>query len=258
MHANDIIKGNRLFLAPMSFLLTGAAFFAVLFFGAVIQGATGFGLAIFSMSILPFFLPVKSAVVAMLPASITMFVIILIKQRRFIHYRLLLGLLPGIFAGRWLGTWGVTVLPDEIMRMVLGGMLILLALYFLFFRERIRPAASPVTASIAGGLSGLFGGLANIGGPPLVLYLFNALEEKRAYQGTISAAFLVAALFSILLHGLYGNIGPAELKLSLFGVAAALTGTRLGLLVFHRISRKTLSLFIVLLTAASGISMVLV
>ncbi len=241
----------------MTLFLTGAAFFAVLFFGAIIQGATGFGLAIFSMSILPFFLPVKSAVVAMLPASITMFVIILIKQRRFINYRLLVGLLPGIFAGRWLGTWGVTVLPDEIMRTVLGGILILLALYFLFFRDRIHPTASPLTASIAGGLSGLFGGLANIGGPPLVLYLFNALEEKRAYQGTISAAFLIAALFSVLLHGLYGNIGSYEVKLSLFGVLAALTGTRLGLLIFHHISRGLLAGFIVILTALSGVSMVL-
>ena len=242
----------------MTFLQSGAAFFAVLFFGAIIQGATGFGLAIFSMSILPFFLPVRSAVVAMLPASITMFTIILLKQRRFIDYRLLLGLLPGIFVGRWLGTWGVTVLPDEKMRLVLGGMLVILSLYFLFFRDRIHPAATPLTATVAGGLSGIFGGLANIGGPPLVLYLFNALEEKRAYQGTISAAFLVAALFSILLHALYGNVGPAELRLSLFGIAAALTGTRLGLLIFHRISRRTLSLFIVLLTAVAGVSMVLV
>ena len=171
----------------MSFLLTGAAFFAVLFLGAAVQSATGFGMAIVAMAILPFFVPVKTAVVGMLPAAIVMFVVITVRRRYHINRRLFLSVLPGILFGRGLGTLILTELPDREMRYILGALMLVMSLYFFRMRGRLKLPASPWAAGIAGFASGLGGGLANIGGPPLVVYLLNACDDKREYQGTITA-----------------------------------------------------------------------
>lgn len=240
----------------MNLLSPGAAFFAVLFLGAAVQSATGFGMAIVAMSILPFFVPVKTAVVGMLPAAIVMFVVIIVRRQNHINGRLFLSVMPGIFIGRALGTWILTVLPDRQMRYILGGLMLILSLYFFRMRGRLKLPASPWVAGAAGFASGLGSGLSNIGGPPLVVYLFGACEEKREYQGTITAAFLVSGLYALGLHLYFGNINREVLELSLFGIAGTLAGTLIGLMIFHRTSKAVIAWFLILLTAYSGVSLV--
>ncbi len=241
----------------MPFFIIGGVFFGILFLGALVQSASGFGMAIVAMSILPFLVPVKTAVVGMLPASLVMFITILVKRRNFIQWKILLFLVPTLFIGRGIGTWALTVLPNRTMELIMGFLLILISLYYLFMKERIHLSENRAVGALAGFISGLSGGLANIGGPPLVLYLFTICRDKRVYQGTITAAFFISGLSSLLFHLFFGNFTAQRLLFGLFGIPGALLGTTLGLMVFHRTGRKFVSRMIVLLSALSGTALIM-
>lgn len=227
-----------------------------MFLGALSQSSIGFGYAIIAMSIIPFFMPVKTAAIVILGPAMFSMAALAFRLRHHINYRMFLLPLPAIIAGRTLGIFSLQYLEDQVVRLFLGGILIILSLYFFFLHDRIHLKANLATASGAGLLSGFFGGLANMSGPPLVIYYISALKTKEEYLSTLQISFFTGAVYTMATHVFYGNVTPPVMRYWVAGLAGTALGSYLGFKIFKRIERRVIIKGIYAFMAVSGAFMI--
>ncbi|WP_336744032.1 sulfite exporter TauE/SafE family protein [Aureimonas altamirensis] len=190
---------------------------AAVFGGAFIQSLTGFGFAMFAAPLL--------AVVAphMVPIPILVLTLIFTaglawRERRGVDWRELCWILAGrmpmtVIAGAAVAFLAPGVISLVFALFVLAGVAVSLAGW--------KVAPTPMSLTIAGGLSGFFGTLTSIGAPPLALVYQN--ERGPKIRGTLACNIIVGSFVSLLALGSAGAMGPAEIYGTLvlvpFGVA---------------------------------------
>lgn len=201
-----------------------------------LQGSTGFGFSILSMSLLPLLLPYRTAVTVTATSSIVMVLFFAVKLRKHISFKLMFYPFLSSTVTSLLGIYLLTTAPDEWMRRALGGILFLLSLYFVFFSERTRIAQTRSNGLIAGAVSGLLSGLFNLGGPPMVVYFLSAAEDKLQYHATLQCYFAVNGAVVLLLHALMGDYNSEVIRFSAVSLAGIAGGCLAGYSLFRRIS----------------------
>ena len=80
----------------------------------------------------------------------------------------------------------------------------------------------------------------SIGGPPIVAYYLNALEDKREYTATTQMFFIITTMALLVMHIRLGNVTREVLRFSAAAVAGLAVGTGLGLAVFRRLPLTTI------------------
>jgi len=231
--------------------------FITMFFGSIIQGATGLGFAIFSMPILTLILPIRIATLVVLLSAFIMVLWIFYRMRDYVIVKLVSFTVIGELIGRSIGIYSLMNLGTSILKNILGVTLIIFSLYFTFYYNKIRINISAKNSFIVGIISGIFGGMFNIGGPPKAIYFFAATSNKMEYQGCLQATNVITTIYSIFLHLTYGNIDLKILQLSILGMIAVLMGTPIGLKIFKEINKSLLSKFISFLMIIMGVMLII-
>lgn len=231
--------------------------FVISLLASLIQGATSFGFAIFAMAVLPFFVPFKTAAVLVLLLSMLSSWQNAFKNRRFINLKLVLPVLLTSFVGRTIGIKALVTLNTDILKMLLGITLIAFSIYFVAFNGRISIKPSTTNGAIAGIISGIIGGMFNTGGPPLVVYYFSALEDRKEYIANLHTTFALSSLYSLILHLAYGNMSLEILKISLVSAVAIPVGGMIGLYFFNKFNKSLLSKVIYTYMAIAGILLII-
>lgn len=218
----------------MSFILLGI----VVFIAAIIQSTSGFGFGIFSMALLPLFLPYKEANVLTLATVLCLQVYTIIKFRK--HINLKMVFVPGI-AAIIFGSIGVHLmisLKPRIMDFILGFFLWGLAFYMIFLASRIRLKKSPITGFFAGSFGGFMDGMFAIGGPPMVAYFDSVMEDPVEYQATLQFYFMVTTLNVIINNILCGNFNAKLIPPLSVSIVCCLVATTIGMHFTQKISMK--------------------
>lgn len=136
----------------------------------------------------------------------------------------------GALAGVPLGTWILTRSDPVMIRWMITALIAgLLALLMSGWRYRGRPAAS-LTVGV-GGLAGFFSGVAQVGGPPVVVYWLGGSIPAETVRANIVLYFAISTVFTIAAY-FVGDL----LTISVLGLAIV-TGPLygLGLLIGSRI-----------------------
>lgn len=212
--------------------------FFICFLASVVQGATGFGYAIITMTLLPFFMPFKTVVVIVLLLSIGLAAQLAWKMRGHIHMKFMVLPVFASMAGNWLGVILLQRLDTAVMKTILGLLLIGLAVYSTFVNH-MQIKATPQNSIMIGLISGVLAGMLNIG-VLLVIYYLSVFSDKRQYLATLQATFVVSSLITVGLHILYGNMDRSVLEIMPVGIAATLAGSFCGVWIFHRLSPTVL------------------
>lgn len=223
-----------------------------------VQRVSGFGLGIFAMMFLPHFLPshTAAATVSTLFSCVTS-VYNGVKYRKNVAVRTALPMLCAALISIPVGVYFSVAVSGEIFEILLGAVLIVLSVYFLFFSQRIRMKATAANGALAGALGGGLNGLFSTGGPPVVLYLSHALQDKNAYFATIQFYFGVTNLYSVASRAAGGLVTGQVLLFAAVGIAGCMAGDFAGRMVFDRLDAKKLRLVIYIGMILSGISMIL-
>jgi uncharacterized membrane protein YfcA len=191
---------------------------AAVAFGASVQGAVGFGMALIAAPLLVLVRP------DLVPGPLLMngMALTLLVARRERDSIDLLGVrwaLVGRVPGVALGALALAMVPVEEMSLLVGlSVLVGVALG----ASRLRIAPGPRVLLGAGFLSGVFGTVASIGGPPLALVYQH--EPGPRLRGTLAGYFIVGGLMSLAALVYVGRYGAGELAWTL----ALLPGTVLG------------------------------
>lgn len=177
--------------------------------GAVIQGATGFGLGMVAGPILllldPVFVPGPLLVMAFCVSLMST-----IRDRASVDYRGLMSALVGRVPGTLLAGVTMAAIPLSLYNMVFGAIIFISVLISIL---GFHVQASSKNLFIAGAFSGFMGTITSIGAPPMAVVLQNS--PAVSVRSTLSAYFSVGAGFSIAVLYVMGLFSGVHLVLGL-------------------------------------------
>ncbi len=190
--------------------------------GAVVQGAIGFG---YAFVVVPALLLVAPAAVpaAALVVALPMVLVLAVADRRWLDRagfaRLTLGRVPGTVAGAWV----LTLVGADVLTALAGGLLLTAAAASV---ARGARRASPRLEVVAGFASGLAGTVGALGGP--YLGLAYADRPGPVLRATVSAAFAVGVLLSLVAIAIAGELARPAVVLGIALIPATFAGLGLG------------------------------
>lgn len=221
--------------------------------GGFVNGLAGFGTALFALGVWLQVLPPVEAVAAILILSVTTGLQGLYVVRRSIPWRrLLVFLVPAIVAiplGVSLLEWA----DPTVLRIMVGGFMILYAVFFLARQDlpsvkRKTPAADGAIG-FAGGFLGAFSGLS--GALPTMWIALRDLP-KEVTRGFLQTFNVVILALSAGFQAWRGAYTTDVFLIILIALPASLVAAQLGIWTFRRRSNAGFRRLIVVLMGVSG------
>ncbi len=225
----------------------------IIFSGHFVKGVSGFGSALFSIPLLMLILDAKFIVPVFLLFDFTSGAILVASNYRSIHRRLFLLLLCGLLVGTAIGTWVLLSFDHDLLKLILGLLVIAWALLTLFRKQRpINPTtnnqAMPYLAPLSGFLGGALGAAFSVNGPPIIIYLSHVIKEKQVFRATLYGIFFADACYKLVLftaNGLLtGEVLRFALLMTLFLLAGTLAGSRLQAHIDEALFKKIVAVIL--------------
>ena len=219
-----------------------------------VQRTTGFGFGIFIMTALPFLMPSYAEAVTLSGIlSLTSSTVVMLKYLKYVSWKRILPILAAFLVMSALAVFMLEKLEGRTMRIILGLILILLSLYFCFFKEKLQKVIKPTSGwQIGSGvISGVMGGLFGMQGPPVVLYLINSEPDKNHYMGMIQTYAVLTNVIMLVTRACNGYLTTAVGTTYLYSITGLVVGVLAGNWAFKRLPDK---LFAYIVYAYIGIS----
>lgn len=143
----------------------------------------------------------------------------------------------------------------DIFKILLGSVLVILSIYFLFFNKKIKIKPTIPNGIIAGTLGGALNGLFSTGGPPAVLYLTNATPDNITYFATIQFYFCLTNIYATANRAISGLITWELLLYAAVGIIGCIGGDFLGGKIFNKLDAQKMKYVIYIGMIISGILM---
>lgn len=219
-----------------------------------VQRTIGFGFGIFIMTALPFLMPSYGEAVTLSGLlSLTSATVVMIKYVKYVNWKRLLPIVAAfaVFSS------AAIILLDKIegrsMRMILGVMLIIISLYFSFFKAKLQKIIRPTAGWQlgVGTASGVMGGLFGMHGPPVVLYLVASEPDKDHYMGMIQTYAVLTNVTMVISRAFNGYVTPDVSTAYLYGLGGLVIGVLAGNWAYKRIPNR---IFTYVVYAYIGIS----
>lgn len=242
----------------MSFELV--AIVIVILIGSFIQGVSGFGFGLFAMGFIPLFFSVKESALFVMALAVVVSGSIISRNYKHLVVKSLIIIVGASLSGRVISFFLLNAFGEmEWMKKVLGIFLITMVSY-LFFNKKEPSLAlleKPIIPICFGFMGGLIGGIFAVGGPFFVFYFLLIAKDKYQYSANLQAVFFVNNGFSLLLHGINGDIHTTFLLYFVIGVIAVFTGTTLGLKLFDKLPREKVKKFAMSVVLVAGLNLIL-
>ena len=226
--------------------------------GALVKGVTGIGLPMVAVPLMVQVMPAPIAIALLsVPVlSSNLFQLndrteVLQATRRF--WPLLLVMVAGVVVGALL----LISLDARVLEIVMGGLVIALALFYMAKPEiEIAPRHERIASPLVGLAGGLLGGLSSFYGPPLVLYLIALRLPKDRFVLTISLFYFVGQIPLYVMLGASHLLGWSEFLASLGLSVVAYFGVQLGQKLRERLDPVLFTRIVLAIQLVSGTSLI--
>jgi uncharacterized membrane protein YfcA len=225
--------GFESFTSASMFFLAGSAFV-----GGLARGFSGFGSALI-------FIPLASSIIGAKLASPLLLVIDLVAAAPLIpngwrqaDRRDVGTMLVGSLIGVPVGAWALTQMDGLAVRWMIVALIVpMLALLMSGWRYRGTPTAA-LTAAV-GAIAGFFNGVAQVGGPPIVLYWLRDAAAARIVRANIILYFAASSVLTTISYLIGGVLTTAVVELAVLTGPAFGVGLWLGSHMFGLASEET-------------------
>ena len=215
----------------------GALELFILFLAALAQGFLGFGYGIVAMGGLSLLHEMQHSSSVVNVTGLVTTAGLALALHRHADWRLVRRLAPGIALGIVVGVYTLGTLDARPLRILLGVSISGIAAWNLSaWRPRGRARSwydAPVSL-----LSGLFTGMFNMGGPPLIAHVYRRDEAPDVLRATVQTILLVSVSLRLATAFANGMLTDAVWRDSAIGVIASVAGAASGLLLGRRISAQ--------------------
>lgn len=225
------------------------------FMAGIVRGCVGFGFSALVVASGSLFihpaLIVPMLVLLELAASLHM----LKGVWREVAWKLLLFMSLGVLVTTPVGIYILSVAPEQVLRLVLSLSILATALTLASGYAYHGPLSRPVLFGV-GSISGLFNGMAGIGGMPVAIFLASARLSVGRIRATM-VIFLFITEIVFLFSGIIGGV-YSEAIFTSFGAALLpmVVGIVIGAKLYHRLDEAVLRrviLAVLVLLAVVGV-----
>ena len=217
-------------------------------FGAYsLKGFSGFGPALIMVPFMTILFSPITAISVTTLFDLLADCILIFSVWRSLNWRFVFSVVVALAMGTIVGTLLLGSLPTVWLRRIMGGAILLSGILILVMPPQRRGGRDNLTKKLKfpiGFLSGVFGGLLSISGPPLVVYM-KMVYEKSYFRTQLIGIFLFSTGWRYLLYQL--NKIPMNLPLSYLAVFFVVmiiglwVGTHFHLQVNENIFNKTVA-----------------
>lgn len=233
--------------AHMYYMWIGTA----VFLGGLLKGLSGFGTGLLIIPLLVIFIDIKTVIpliylLEFVGTNLLLFQLLKSLDWKEI-YRLLLGFIPGVT----IGVFFLKTLDMDILRLILGIILLAYSGYGLFFEIsniRIRKGWAFLVGFLSGGLGGTIG--AN--GPPVIVYTSAQRWSNDKIRVTLQGYFCITILITIVIQAFNGLITTVVAKYFGFSILIFLLGIYIGSRFYGTLGNKTYKRIIFVILAFLG------
>ena len=234
-------------LIYITILAAGASF---------VQRTIGFGFGIFIMTALPFLMPSYGEAVTLSGLlSLTSATVVMLKYIKYVTWQRLLPMVAAFVLFSTIAICLLDRIEGQSMRIILGIMLIIISIYFTFFKEKLQKIIRPTKRWQlgTGSVSGIMGGLFGMHGPPVVLYLISSEPDKDHYMGMIQTYAVITNITMIIVRAISGYVTPAVGTTYLYGLSGLAIGIIAGNWAYSRIPNRLFTYIVYAYICISGI-----
>lgn len=215
------------------------------------QGLSGFGSVLVALPVLTYLLDLKTAVPLASTWGMTINIILLIQLRSHLSPKRILPLALASLPGIPLGVYILNTMPVWELEMVLGVLLVVLSLYFIWSGGKTR-RLSQGWAYAAGFGSGVLGGSLAMSGPPVIIYTALQPWPKDEIKSTLIGFFFLSGLVILGAQAASGLFTSGVLTWSLISIPFVVWGVFLGTWCYDRIDTNRYRQVIVWLITLLG------
>ena len=215
----------------------------VLFVASAIRSSLGFGEALVSVPLLALIMPVDVAAPLAVLVSITIALVAVLQDWRHIHLRSAGWLVLSTLAGIPLGLLLLKMVPEGIVKAILGVVIVVFSIYALLGRKQAG-LESDSYSWLFGFVAGILGGAYGMNGPPLAIYGSLRGWSPKHFRATLQGYFLPASLIGMCGYGFAGLWTARVNRLYLWSLPAVLIAVFLGRAINHRLNAARFALFV--------------
>jgi len=225
------------------------------------KGGMGDALGLMGVPILSFVMPAVQAAAILLPILVVMDVIALWSWRAHWNKPTLTILLPGAVVGIVIGWVTFAIVPDYVMRLLIGAVALSFTGRFFYNRyfagNTVQPARqnSSARATIWSTLSGYGSFIAHAGGAPFQVYALPLRLSPKDYTGTAVRFFAIINVLKLGPYYMLGALSVGNLKISAVLVPVALVATMAGAFCVKRMRPDVFYPFMYLMCALAGLKL---
>lgn len=171
----------------------------IIFIATLVRSTFGFGESLIAVPLLILIIPIEIAVPLSVLISIFVAAIVVVQDRKQIHFMsakwLILFAVLGIPIGLYLLIHG----NEHMIKTILGSLIIVYALYSLLSKSKFKLDTDNKTwLFVCGFLSGILGGAYGLNGPPIVIYGNLRQWTAKKFRATLQAYFLPVSTIGML------------------------------------------------------------
>ena len=171
------------------------------------QGLSGFGSVLVALPLLALFLDFNTAVPLVSTWGMTINLILVVQLRPHLRLQQIVPLTVAALPGIPLGVYILTHVAVRVLELLLGGLLVVFSLYFLWSGGKTR-RLSRGWAYAAGFCSGFLGGSLASSGPPVIVYTALQPWPKDEIKSTLTGFFFLSGLVIIAAQAVSGLFDP--------------------------------------------------
>ena len=200
---------------------------SVTFVAATLQGITGFGAGLISMSVLSSIWSVPQATAVMIPLAVLLNLTLMVKQYTKVNVSSLKWILTGIPIGVMIGILCLEALPETGLKAMLGAALLASVINKLL-RQPTRREYGRLTRLIVGTCAGITGSALSAAGPPLLIFANLEGWSKDQFRAQLAVLFVSSALLTLICLSLRDQVNLETLSMSLSLTPGVIVGSLLG------------------------------
>ena len=232
-------------------------FIAIVLFVASFTAATaGFGFALVSMPLITLVVSPRFAVPFVMLYCFGINLFLLLRFKEYIEWQKLWPLLVGALSGIPLGIYFLKNYDDVVIKKIVGGVVIVFALWNLITRADRGCVLHRPWAYLAGFASGILHGGIAMSGPPLLIYLTFNKWEKTLTRATLQSFFFVTGSCSLFGLALTKVLTLSVLRYNLLYLPVVVLGGVTGYFLFKRLSSGRFNKILLSLLLVTGLLLI--
>lgn len=207
----------------------------VVFIATLIRSAFGFGESLVAVPLLAFYIPIEIAVPVSVLVSITIAGVVVIQDWKKVHVQSAGSLFIFTLLGIPLGLLLLVSANEELVKIVLGVVIIAFSIYSLFYQSIELKSKSWLWLFLCGLFAGVLGGAYGLNGPPLVIYGSMRRWTAQHFRATLQGYFLPASTIGMIGYWVSGLWVPAVTYYYLWSLPFLFPAIFLGRMINHRL-----------------------